>query len=120
MMKFFLLVALTVAVVIGAVSFQNPDIDISLKFIKWTITEPIAIIIAVPFGVGLIIGMALIIPGWMKKAKQARTNKKKVGELEEELAKAQDQVEQLNLTEEELPEETDEEEDERKGPGDIF
>jgi len=119
-MKFFLFMVLLLAVVIGSVAFQNPDLEISLTFIQWTIAQPIAIVIAVPFGVGLLIGMALIIPGWIKKAKQARMHKRKVGELEEELAKAQDQVEQLSLAEEELPEEIDIEEDERKGPGDIF
>ena len=119
-MKFFLFMALVVAVVLGAIAFQNPDIEISLTFIKWTITEPILIVLAVPLGVGLLIGIALVVPGWIKKAKQARMHKRKVSELEEELAKAQDQVDQLSLAEEELPEETDFEEDERKGPGDIY
>jgi uncharacterized membrane protein YciS (DUF1049 family) len=119
-MKFFLFIVLVVAVIFGVITFQNPDLDISFEFSQWIIAGPIALIIAVPFGVGLLIGMILVIPGWMKKAKLARTNKRKVGELEEELAKAQDQVEQLTLTEEELPEEIDIEEDERKGPGDIF
>ena len=119
-MKFFLFMALVVAVVFGAVAFQNPDIEISLTFIKWTITEPIMIIIAVPFGVGLLIGIALVVPGWIKKAKQARMHKRKVSELEEELTKAQDQVDQLSLAEEEIPDEIDIEEDERRGPGDIY
>jgi len=119
-MKFFLFMLLVVAVVFGAVAFQNPDIEISLTFIKWTIAEPILIVIAVPFGVGLLIGIALVVPGWIKKAKQARMHKRKVNELEEELAKAQDQVEQLSLAEEELPEEIDIEEEEGKGPGDIY
>ena len=119
-MKFFLFVAILVAALIGSVAFQNPDLEVSLTFIQWTIAKPIAIIIAVPFGIGLLIGILLVVPGWLKKAKQARVNKRKVKELEEELAKAQDQVEQLSLTEEELPEEIDEEEEENKGPGDIF
>jgi len=119
-MKFFLFIVLVVAVIFGVITFQNPDLDISFTFSQWIISGPIALIIAVPFGVGLLVGMILVIPGWMKKAKQARVNKRKVGELEEELTKAQDQVEQLTLTEEELPEETDIEEDERKGPGDVF
>jgi len=112
--------AFIVAVVLGAIAFQNPDIEISLTFIKWTITEPIMIIIAVPFGVGLLIGIALVVPVWIKKAKQARMHKRKASELEEELTKAQDQVEQLSLAEEELPEEIDIDEEERRGPGDIY
>jgi uncharacterized membrane protein YciS (DUF1049 family) len=119
-MKFFLFMAFIVAVVLGAIAFQNPDIEISLTFIKWTITEPIMIVIAVPFGVGLLIGISLVVPGWIKKAKQARMHKRKVSELEEELTKAQDQVEQLSLAEEELPEEIDIDEEERRGPGDIY
>jgi len=112
--------ALVVAVVFGVITFQNPDIEISLTFIKWTIIEPITLVIAVPFGVGMLIGIALVVPGWIKKAKQSRMNKRKVGELEEELTKAQDQVEQLSLAEEEMPEEIDIDEEERKGPGDIY
>lgn len=119
-MKFFLLMALVVAVVFGVIAFQNPDVEISLTFVKWTITEPITLAVAIPFGVGLLIGIILIVPGWIKKAKQARMNKRKVSELEEELAKAQDQVEQLSLADEEFPEDNDLEEDERKGPGDIY
>jgi uncharacterized membrane protein YciS (DUF1049 family) len=119
-MKFFLFIVLVVAVIFGVITFQNPDLDVSFTFSQWIIAGPIALIIAVPFGVGLLIGIILVVPGWIKKAKQSRMNKRKVGELEEELAKAQDQVEQLSLTEEELPEETDIEEDERKGPGDVF
>ncbi len=119
-MKFFLFIVLVVAVIFGVITFQNPDLEVSLTFSQWVIAGPIALIIAVPFGVGLLVGMLLIVPGWMKKAKQARTHKRKVGELEEELTKAQDQVEQLSLAEEELPEHTDIEEDERKGPGDVF
>lgn len=119
-MKFFLLMALILAVVFGVIAFQNPDVEISLTFVKWTIAEPIILVVAVPFGVGLLIGITLIVPGWIKKAKQSRMNKRKVSELEEELAKAQDQVEQLSLAEEEMSEDIDFEEDERKGPGDIY
>ncbi len=119
-MKFFIFIVLVVAVIIGVITFQNPDLDISFTFSQWIIAGPIALIIAIPFGAGVLIGITLLVPGWMRKAKLARTNKKRVGELEEELAKAQDQVEQLSLTEEELPEEIDAEEDERKGPGDVF
>ena len=119
-MKFFLFMVLIIAVLLGVVAFQNPDLEISLTFIKWTVSEPVLIVLAVPFGVGLLIGMAFIIPGWIKKAKQARISKRRVNELEEELSKTQDQVEQLSLAEEEMAEETDVEEDERKGPGDIY
>ncbi len=84
-MKFFLFMALVVAVVLGAIAFQNPDIEITLTFIQWTITEPILIILAVPFGVGLLIGIALVVPGWIKKAKQARMHKEKSVSLKKNL-----------------------------------
>jgi len=119
-MKFFLIIALVIAVVFGVIAFQNPDLEISITFIKWTITKPAIVVTAVPFGVGLIIGILLVVPGWIKKGKQSRMHKRRVTELEEELARAQDQVDQLSLAEEELPEETDIEEEERKGPGDIY
>jgi len=119
-MKFFLFLLLVVAAVFGVIAFQNSELEITLTIIQWTVTEPITKVIAVPFGIGLLIGIIFVVPGWIKKAKQARVNKKRIGELEEELAKAQDHVEQLNLTDEETPEEIDIEEDERKGPGDVY
>lgn len=82
-MKFFLVFVLSVAVIWGIITFQN-DAEISVKLMKWNFTGHIAIVLAVSFAVGLLSGISLLVPPWWKKAKAARTFKKRVHELEEE------------------------------------
>ena len=76
--------------------------------------------LAIPFAAGLIAGIFLLVPLWWKKSKLARTNKKRVQELEEEITNIQEQIEEVKPpSDEETPEE-EENQEETKGPGDIF
>ena len=84
-MKFFLIFVLSIAVILGIITFQN-DTEISVKFIKWSFSGHITIVLAVSFAVGLLGGISLLVPPWWKKAKTARTYKKRIHELEEEKA----------------------------------
>ncbi|HDH53349.1 MAG TPA: LapA family protein [Nitrospirae bacterium] len=84
-MKFFLFFVLSIAVILGIITFQN-DTEISVKFINWNFSGHIAIVLAVSFAVGLLGGISLLVPPWWKKAKTARTYKKRIHELEEEKA----------------------------------
>lgn len=83
-MQFFLFLAFVIAVLFVVITFQNP-VDISIKFMNWTITEPLALVLATPFGAGLLTGLFLLIPVWWRKAKLARSQKKHIKELESEL-----------------------------------
>jgi uncharacterized integral membrane protein len=83
-MQFFLFLAFIIAVLFVVITFQNPE-DISIKFINWTFTEPLALALAIPFAAGLLTGLFLFVPVWWRKARLARTQKKHIRELESEL-----------------------------------
>jgi alcohol dehydrogenase YqhD (iron-dependent ADH family) len=48
--------------------------------------------LAVPFFVGAIAGVALVVPVWMKKSKAIKKHKKKIHELEEKLLHISEEV----------------------------
>jgi uncharacterized integral membrane protein len=83
-MHFVLLIAFLIAVAFITVAFQNPA-PVSLEFITWSLNEPLALVLAVPFAAGLLAGLFLLIPVWWRKAKLARSQKKRIKELEAEL-----------------------------------
>lgn len=85
-MKVFLFIVLIVAVAFGIVAFQNNS-EVAVKFVQWTFTGHIAVVLAVPFAVGLVAGISLLLPSLWRKASQARSFRKRVQELEEELPK---------------------------------
>lgn len=97
-MKFFLLLALIIAIAIIVFTAQNQT-DISLTFIQWELSGPLPLMLAVPFLVGTVAGLALVIPVWIKKAKTVKTYKRQIQELEEKL---------INISEEAKTEETEE------------
>jgi uncharacterized membrane protein YciS (DUF1049 family) len=98
LMKFFLFLALIIAIVIIIFTFQNHS-DVTLIFFGQEVSWPIPIILAIPFFVGTIAGMALIVPVWLKKARSVKAQKKQILELEEKL---------LNISEQLKAEETEE------------
>jgi uncharacterized integral membrane protein len=83
-MHFFLFLAFIIAVLFVVITFQNPT-EISIEFINWTFEEPLALALAIPFAAGLLTGLFLFIPVWWRKAKLARSQKKRIKELESEL-----------------------------------
>ena len=83
-MQLFLFVAVVILIVFGLITFQNPDVTVSMKFVQWTFEQkPIALIVAVPFVIGIIAGSFIFVPPWLKKASLAR---KRIHELESEIA----------------------------------
>ena len=75
-MRLFLLLALVMAISIIVFTVQN-SAEITLTFINWTLSGPLALILAVPFIVGVIAGASLLIPIWWKKAKALKAQKKR-------------------------------------------
>ncbi len=100
-MQFFLFIAVVILIILGVITVQNPNIEIAVKFIKWDLAGPIALVLAVPFVAGIVASMFMFIPPWMKKAAQARTHKKRIQELELELANASEEINTVDEPEEE-------------------
>ncbi len=109
-MKFFLVLALILAVGIIVFTAQNQT-DITLNFMSWELSYSVPVMLALPFFVGTLAGMALIAPLWMKRGKTGKVQKKRIHELETELASLSEhshseepeveQIEQIAVTEEE-------------------
>lgn len=107
-MHFFLFLAFVIAVAFVTVAFQNPE-PINLKFINWIYSGPLALILTIPFAAGLLTGIFLIFPSWWKRVMSTRTLKKRVKELEAELAEAEKRAEGPA----ELPAEAEQQEESR-------
>lgn len=84
-MHFFHILGFLVFLAFIIVAFQNMS-EVDLSFVKWTFTGPLAAMLAIPFIGGVLTGMLLIFPSWWRKMKAARTNRKRVHELEKELS----------------------------------
>ena len=86
-MQLFLFIVVVILAIFGTITFQNPDVPpVTLKFITWTFKEnPISLILAIPFAIGILTGAFIFVPPWMKKAGLARHQKKRIHELESEL-----------------------------------
>jgi len=91
-MHFFLFIAFVIAVAFVSIAFQNPD-HITLTFIKWDYSGPLAAVLAVPFAAGLLAGICVIFPSWWKRVMLSRSLRKRVKELEAELAEAEKNIE---------------------------
>ena len=91
-MHFFLFLAFVIAVAFVSIAFQNPD-HITLTFIKWDYSGPLAAVLAVPFAAGLLAGICVIFPSWWKRVMLSRSLRKRVKELETELAEAEKNIE---------------------------
>ncbi len=86
-MQLFLFITVVIMIVFGSIHFQNPDLTVSIKFITWIFeAKPIALILSIPFAIGILTGAFIFVPPWMKKANLARHQKKQIQELEAQVA----------------------------------
>jgi uncharacterized integral membrane protein len=83
-MQFFLFLAFIIALALMAFAVQNKE-EITLTFITWSLRGPVALVLALTFTAGTLVGIFLVIPAWWRKAKGSRAHKKRVQELEREL-----------------------------------
>lgn len=83
-MQFFLFLALIIALVLVLFAVQNSTV-ITLTFIAWTFEASIAFILALTLTAGILVGVFLCIPTWWRKARENRTQRKRVQELEKQL-----------------------------------
>lgn len=106
-MKFLFVIIFIFTVIFGIAAFQN-DAEVALKFLKWDFSYNLVLVLAVAFGVGLMSGIAMTVPSVWKKARAARTHKKRVHELEEEMAKGPDSDDESEEAEEDSEKEATE------------
>ena len=111
-MKFFFIIIFIFTVIFGIAAFQN-DAEVALKFLQWDFSYNLILVLGVTFGVGLLSGIAMTVPAVWKKAKTARTHKKRVHELEEEMAKGNDSDDESEEAEE------DSEKEEPEGQAEV-
>ncbi len=90
-MRFFLLLALLISVGIIIFTTQNQT-DITLTFFGNVLTYPLPVMLGLPFFIGAIAGMGLIIPIWLKKGKTVKQQKKRIHELETEIVSLAEQT----------------------------
>lgn len=83
-MQFFLFLALIFALIFMLLAIQNPTV-ITLGFIKWDFSVPLAFILALIFAAGILTGIFLLIPTWWRKVKVGRAQRRRIQELEKEL-----------------------------------
>ena len=99
-MQLFLFFAVVIMVVFGLVTFQNPDVSVTMKFINWTFEQkPLALMLAIPFVIGILAGTFICVPPWLKKVSLARHQKKRIHELESEIAElvVPEEVEEIEV-----------------------
>ena len=100
-MQLFLFITVVIFIVFGLIAFQNPDVTVTMKFVKWTFdNKSIALILAVPFAIGISAGTFIFVTPWLKKASLARSQKKRIRELESELAEITGQADTEEMEEE--------------------
>ncbi|HDZ84438.1 MAG TPA: hypothetical protein ENH45_04380, partial [Nitrospirae bacterium] len=62
-MQLFLFIAVVIMIVFGSIHFQNQDLTVTIKFITWTFEQKsIALILAVPFAIGMLAGTFIFVP----------------------------------------------------------
>lgn len=86
-MQLFIFVAFLIAIIILILTFQNPN-DISLKIGYWNVAQPLYIVLLIPFAAGVIAGISLFFSPWWRKSKLARSQKRRISELETEIERA--------------------------------
>jgi len=80
-----LILALLVAIAGMILAFNNPGI-ITVKFLTWSFESSLAVLSLASLGLGVVVGWLLTVPGSIKKSLTIGQNKKKIDQLEKQLA----------------------------------
>lgn len=91
-MQFFLFIALILAFALVLFAVQNSTV-ITLTFITWKFEGSLAFILALVFGVGMLTGIFLAVPTLWRKARESRSQRKRIKELERELLNSTESIE---------------------------
>ncbi|NOZ26122.1 MAG: LapA family protein [Nitrospirae bacterium] len=80
-MQFFVFLAIVIAIVLVVFAVQNAT-AVTLTFLAWEFSGSLAVILALTFALGVLTGILLSAPAWLKKTKEARQHRKRIQELE--------------------------------------
>lgn len=80
-MDFFLYLALVITIVLAIFAYQNTAL-VTLSFYTWEFSDSLAFVVATAFGIGILTGLFLTLPGRVRRARQRRELQKKLKEAE--------------------------------------
>ncbi|VAX32953.1 hypothetical protein MNBD_NITROSPIRAE03-1176 [hydrothermal vent metagenome] len=86
-MQFFILLAIIIAMALVVFAVQNAT-AITLTFLAWEFSGSLAVILALTFAAGVLTGILLFAPTWLRKSKEGRVQKRRIQELEKERSKS--------------------------------
>ncbi len=86
-MQFFILLAIIIAMALVVFAVQNAT-AITLTFLAWQFSGSLAVILALTFAAGVLTGLFLFAPTWLRKSKEGRGQKRRIQELEKERSKS--------------------------------
>ncbi|HSB32427.1 MAG TPA: LapA family protein [Candidatus Sulfobium mesophilum] len=86
-MKFFIILALLIAIAIVLFSLQNSAI-VTVSFLSFHYEGSLALILIVVFTLGLLVGLLISVPSLLRKSLDLREQKKRVKQLEESITRS--------------------------------
>jgi uncharacterized integral membrane protein len=86
-MRFFIVLALLIALVIILFALQNSAL-VTVSFLSFHYTGSLALILVVVFTSGLLTGILISIPSLLRKNSDLREQKKRVKQLEESITRS--------------------------------
>lgn len=84
--------ALIIAVLAAIFALQNPDLTFVNVF-AWEFNAPLALILFITLGVGLVIGLLVLVPSIIRREMKLRQKNKRIHELESQLQEVQNSLE---------------------------
>jgi uncharacterized integral membrane protein len=84
--------ALVIAILAAIFALQNPDLTFVNVF-AWEFNAPLALVLFITLGVGLIIGLLVLVPSIIRREMKLRHKTKHIHELESELEEAKSSLE---------------------------
>jgi len=82
-----LILALILTIIVAIFAIQN-NIAINITFLAWSIDGSLALILIITFALGIVLGLLVSTPIWIKKTRQSSTLKKNLRVLEKDLEAA--------------------------------
>ena len=96
-MQLFLFLALIITILFALLAIQNPGL-ITIQFVKWSFSGPLAFILAIAFFSGILAGVFILVPTLWRRAKTGRAQRRRIQELERELVSTINQKEEALQT----------------------
>ncbi len=82
-----LILALILTILVAIFAVQN-NTAINITFLAWSIDGSLALTLIITFALGILLGLLVSTPAWLKKTHQSATLKKNIRVLEKDLEAA--------------------------------